>query len=263
MDSDESLEATKKSNKILGCILKVFAALIVLLVIAGICIYLWQKDNIDAVMNAAKYSPEEIASQIQNSKENVSNALEAYNIDGIRDLTPEEEDALCRGNMTPEQAVALILGEQITPQNEGSTAEGTAPKAKDASAAANTGGRAANNDEDNRLTAVVTEYVGEMYALKAEYLGRLGSLASSVKAKYYADKAQVGKAKAVEIAISENLSTAAGLEAECDAKVEDLLGRFSAELEAIGADTSIVDTMRSEYQNEKSLKKSYYLSLKN
>ena len=63
--------------------------------------------------------------------------------------------------------------------------------------------------------------------------------------------------------MSKYLGKAGSLEGEADAKVEDLLSELKTELEAIGANPSIVDTMRSSYENEKTLKKSYYLSLFN
>ena len=50
------------------------------------------------------------------------------------------------------------------------------------------------------------------------------------------------------------------LESSCDAEVNTLLDSLKAELTAIGADTSIIGTIRSAYNNEKQLKRSYYMS---
>lgn len=63
--------------------------------------------------------------------------------------------------------------------------------------------------------------------------------------------------------MSKYLKTAATLESEADSKVESLLSELKSKLVSLGADTSIISTMRDSYENEKRLKKSYYLSLFN
>jgi hypothetical protein len=57
------------------------------------------------------------------------------------------------------------------------------------------------------------------------------------------------------------MGTAVSMESECDKKVDTLLTDMRNELAAIGADTSIVDTIEDAYIEEKALRKSYYLSL--
>lgn len=63
--------------------------------------------------------------------------------------------------------------------------------------------------------------------------------------------------------MSKYLKSAATLESQADSEVDALLAELKSKLEAIGADTSIISTMRDSYENEKTLKKSYYLSLFN
>jgi hypothetical protein len=232
-------------------------------------VYLWQRDNINAVLDANKYSTEEIQSQIENSQENVQAVLNEYNVTQIRDLTPEEELELCKGNMTPEEAVAIIMGTSTGADGDENSSDAVSDNSENKQG---NGKSDKNNDVKNsekssaatdEKSAVVQKYVAQMYSIKAKYMGELGTLAQSAKAKYDADKQTVGKTKAVENAVSANLSKAASLESQCDKEVESVLSSMEKELSAIGADTSIVNTMRTEYQNEKSLKKSYYLSLKN
>ena len=57
------------------------------------------------------------------------------------------------------------------------------------------------------------------------------------------------------------LKTVASLESQCDKDVESLLSDLRTELEAQGKDTSIIETLRKAYNEEKSLKKAYYLDV--
>jgi hypothetical protein len=245
----------KKGNKILGIVLKLFVALIILALAALLVLYLWQKDNINAVVNASKYTSQELKTQIEDSREEVQTVLDEYDVTQIRDLTPEEELELCKGNMTAEEAVAIIMGSDGDTDGDGDNIQqdGTAYNKSDS---------ARKSSETDPKSAIVQKYVAQLYSLKANYMGQLGTLAQGAKAQYEADKQAYGKTKAVENAVAANLSKAASLESQCDKEVESLLSSLKSELEAIGADTSIVETMRTQYQNEKSLKKSYYLSLK-
>jgi hypothetical protein len=256
----------KGGKKAVGIVLKVVAVLVILAVVGVGGVYLWQRDNINAVLDANKYSTEELQSQIENSQENVQAVLDEYNVTQIRDLTPEEELELCKGNMTPEEAVAIIMGNgtgATSDENSSDNAVSDNSENKQSDGKSDTKSNGKSSAATDEKSAVVQKYVAQMYSIKAKYMGELGSLAQSAKAKYDADKQTVGKTKAVENAVAANLSKAASLESQCDKEVESVLSSMEKELNAIGADTSIVNTIRTEYQNEKSLKKSYYLSLKN
>jgi hypothetical protein len=163
--------------------------------------------------------------------------------------------------MSAEEAVAKIMGQDTaegTESDSDNTSDNT--NADTSSQTAKSSGSAQSTPSDP-TAEIVQKYVAKLYAIKADYMGRLGSLASSAKSQYEADKKEYGKATAVQNAVAANLSAAASLESQCDADVEATLADFESELSAVGADTSIVDTVRTQYQNEKSLKKSYYLSM--
>jgi uncharacterized membrane protein len=256
---NEGLGSDKKGGKILGIVLKVFAVLIIILVIAAVAVYIWQKDNIDAVINASMYTTEELKDRIEDSRKDVQNVLKQYNVTEIRDLTPEEELELCKGNMSADEAVAKIMGQDTSDASNVSNEEDST-SAQNGETSSQVSSESVSVDP---TTEIVQKYIAQMYTLKASYMGQLGSLASSAKAQYDVDKKKYGKSTAVQNAIAANLSTAAALESQCDSEVETVLSNFNAELSAIGADTSIVDTVRTQYQNEKTLKKSYYLSMQN
>ncbi len=237
---------------------------------------MWQKNNIDAVMSAAKYSQDDIQQQIVDSKQDIETELEQHDVVGLRDFTFEEEEQIRKGQLSVEDAMARIMeesgvadnssaasdgnpsnqGNNITEDNkdDNASAKSSQPsKGADGSADSSTASSSTAADEEK---VILTEYAQRLYSLKATYLGRIGNLIDQAKADH---NNGMGKKEL----ISKYLGTAASLESEADSQVNALLSELTQKLNSIGADTSIVNTMRSAYENEKSLKKSYYLSLYN
>ncbi len=256
----------KKSHKVLKCILVV----LLILIIVFIALYLWQKNNIDAIMDATKYSEDDIQQQIVDSKDEVQSELEEHDIVGLRDFTFEEEEQIRKGQISVDEAIAKIMEESDVAENtaasdgnssnQGSNTndsnadnKGTASSAPPSSSGNSSTPAQSSADSEK---AILTEYTQRLYVLKATYLGRLGNLIDQAKA----DKANGMGNKEL---MSKYLGQAASLESQADSQVNSLLSELTQKLNSIGADTSIVNTMRSAYENEKGLKKSYYLSLYN
>ncbi len=217
--------------------------MVVVLIIAAavISLFIWQKNNISAVISASKYSDEDIEQQITDSKKNVEDQLKDYNVTGLRDFTIEEEEDIRKGKLSVEEAVEKILSESNIGQTD---------KTDDVQ------GQESQKQTANSSSEIVSDYTVKLYSLKASYLGQIGNLIDEAKADYK------GGASASEL-MSNYLGKAASLEKEADSQVDSLLSELKAKLNEIGADTGIVNTMKSSYENEKSLKKSYYLSLFN
>ncbi|MEI3163478.1 MAG: hypothetical protein V8S74_08845 [Lachnospirales bacterium] len=208
----------------------------------------WQRENITAVVDATKYSDEDIQQQISDSKKTVESELEQYDVKGLRDFTFEEEEAIRKGQMTVDEAVSKILSESNVEASDNQN-NGSATSDKNNGS---TGTQSKNSDS----SAIISDYAVKLYTLKATYLGEIGNLIDQAKA----DLKNGSGAKEL---MSNYLSKAASLESEADSKVDALLSELKGKLEAIGADTSVVDTMKSSYESEKTLKKSYYISLYN
>lgn len=208
---------------------------------------IWQKDNITAVVEATKYSDEDIQQQISDSKKTVESELEQYDIKGLRDFTFEEEEAIRKGQMTVDDAVSKILSESnVSTDNSQNSAL----------ASSNTSGNSDMQNKKSDSSSIISDYAVKLYTLKAKYLGEIGNLIDQAKA-------DIKNGASAKDLMSTYLSKAASLENEADSKVDELLSELRSKLKAIGADTSVVDTMRSSYESEKTLKKSYYISLYN
>ena len=61
--------------------------------------------------------------------------------------------------------------------------------------------------------------------------------------------------------LNKYIKRAGALESNCDSRMEEILARISAHIKEDGGDSSIVNEIREVYENEKALKKAYYLSL--
>lgn len=244
--------------------LKVVLLVFGILVLLCLGVLLWQKDNITALVDATKYSQDDIQQQMADNKAEIAQSLEEYNAPAIRDFTPEEEEKIRRGELSVDEAVARILEESGVTLNGGAASDGNSYNSADVSdnsvrqdsgaVKAGRGNVDAGKDGSAGAADIVSEYAVKMYKLKAEYLGQIGNLVEQAKA----DKKNGASLKSLA---SKYLSRAASLESQADSEVEKILSELSAELKAKNASTAIVDTMRSSYRKEKSLKKSYYLSL--
>lgn len=259
----------KKSHKGLTVLLIILC----IIVIGMVALYFYQKDNINAVVKSVKYSKEDIQQQIDDSKQDVENTLKEYNIDNLKDFSFEEEEKIRKGQITYEQALSKMMEESglsdklsvetndnstnISAAQNGSQSDSNSQyKGESQSNNGSTSGPVvpnikANSDDPD---AIVSEYAIKLYALKAYYLGQIGDLAEEAKADYKVNK----NLKSIA---SQYLGRAANLENEADAAVDGLLSELEQKLNSIGADSSVCETMKSAYVNEKNLKKSYYLSL--
>lgn len=224
----------------IGCL-----AVIIIIVIIAVVAFT-QRNNISAVITGASSSEEDIQQQITDNKKEVEQELENYNINGLRDFTFEEEEAIRKGELTVDDAIANIMAESNAASQQtggqGSTAQA--------------GSQQSGDNAKAQASAIVSEYTVRLYGLKAHYLGQIGNLINQAKTDH-------NNGMGTGALMSKYLGRAASLESEADSQVDSLLSELKGRLNAIGADTSIVSTMKSSYESEKSLKKSYYLSLFN
>ena len=101
-----------------------------------------------------------------------------------------------------------------------------------------------------------------MYVLKSNFESRLGALYEQAKQDYISVPNSQRSARKTEV-VKKVYSQAVALENECDAQVEAVLKELDSILKQSGGDRSIVSKIRQSYNDEKSLKKAYYLNLFN
>ena len=234
-----------KKKTIAFCIL-----LGVVLLIFGIA--LWQADNINAVINSFKYTQEELSEMINKNQEELNKEVqEKYNV--VDDFSAEDEAKIMSGEMTVEEAVEKKKEEAEKKQKENIQNEDKNNTAKQT-------GTKVSPEAKKKTDAIVSERIIEFYSLKAYYLGQLGQMEAKVKADYAALPKEKRNLVGKQELVSKYMSVATSLLNQCDAKMAQLTAELEKEIKAVGGDTSIVGTIKKTYENEKNLKKSYYIS---
>lgn len=246
----------KKRTKIL------FIILIVLVLPIGGIAY-WQRQNIQALLEASRYSKEELATQIDEQKAQVESILSEYGLQDLNDLTFVEEEAIRKGELTVDEVQQQLKQEtQITEQNTApSPSLPSNPMSTPDSSKTPSAPTTPSENNISSSQALVKTALSNLYALKAEYLGELGALESAAKGEYFALPTNERKGSRAKKLLTKYMSLGLAAESECDAKVASLLSQLRQDLKAINASTSIVSTIQDSYEQEKTLKKAYYLSL--
>ena len=242
----------------------------VLVAVLGVSI--WQRENVQALWEGMNYNEDQLKNQMETSKEKVKETLEQYEIEGIRDLTVEEEEQLMKGEISIEEALDLIMNRESEPamkEEESAkkdilenTEGATTPTVSTESIGMTDSKVPAASEETTKPEAgqIVEKYVEKMYTLQATFLSELGQIEARARAVFaQLPKEERNLSTAQKLApsfINEGLA----LESQCDGEVSSLLNDFEAELKEAGANTDIIKSMREAYQTQKRLKKAYYLS---
>lgn len=231
------------------CMKKKIITLIIVAAILSLIsgIVTWQWNNIGAVFYFINYSQEELDKMLEKNKEELSSALSGMEEGVPRELTEEETKALEEGNISQEEAVEISLGKTTLEekiQKNQTTAQNPKPQI----------------NETPQKTDKTSDLVAQLYVLKSSFLGKLSSLEAQGNAEYKATPKEQRTAEWKAAMISKYTNQIAVMEAECDAKVEAVISQIKAEITKNGGDMSIINTIRSTYENEKQIKKAQYMN---
>lgn len=247
----------KKISKVLLIILTIIAAA------TGVFMYV-QYDNISALINGMNTSPEELADEMNDSREKLKEEVEKYTSSEIIDISAEDEEKLLNGEISIEDVAEkyhlpleymkddfIVSSEDIYDDSSDTT-----------SASANTvPGSANNEDNEKAIDAAVSDGVSKMYALKAKYVNKLGELEREVAKEYSNLPKEKQNENSKYSLVMDNIDYIAELEKKCDNEVAKVLSVLESELIRLNGDTEIIQILQGAYQQEKEVKKSYYLSL--
>lgn len=278
---------TKK--KVLGLALGLLAAVVL---VAAVAVYR-NRQTIRLIYETAQTSQEEIEQKIEDNKNRIEEAIQGNGDLTVRDLTDEEKEQLRNGELSVDELIEKMTGTQ--PQAERETGESaqtaadpeTAVPGGQQSSASPLGEKAeavkpevtkpaetkpSENKAGQEGAAEETDSADEAYQkelsgmvakamiLRETFQNELDQMVSSAKAEYNALPAEQ-RTKANLASIGKRYySSALALEAKCDGEMNTLTSDMRALIEANNGDVSLADTMLQTYQNEKELKKSWYLS---
>lgn len=235
----------KRWKIVLCAVLAIVAALT-----AGL--YLWQRENLKALKDAVSYSSGEIEEKLAENQQAVSEAVNAAPEVTVRDLTDEERQALRDGSMTHEEVAERLVEKppvQETPapaENVPETPPVDVPEVLP--------------PVDEAYQKELSALIAKVYVLREEYTIALEEMYDSAKADYLAmPESKRTKANLAKMT-ADYLGKATALEKECDDKMIAVTESMQTLIKAHQGDMSLVDTVLAAYTNEKSLKKSWYMS---
>ena len=209
---------------------KTVILIILAVIIAGLgALIYWQWNNIEALKYFATYSEEERQNKLDENEKAISDILDGMSGIDISRLSDEAVKMLQNGELTEEEAIAIITNKTTLDEIK-------------------SGKATLSNDSSN-----LENLIAKIYVLRSTYVGKLDSLVSQAYGEYKAG----GDSDAI---VDKYIGIASGMEGECDGQIESLLSQIKTELEKTGGDMSLINQIRTTYKNEKSIKKGDLLS---
>lgn len=213
------------------------------LVIAGAAAAAWQWNNLSALRYGLTMDQETLDQRLEENQAALNQAMDDYQIREYP-FSQEEVDQLTDGTVTAQDAAQKVLEQSAAPQRPAAPvpeepAEKVPPE------------RVLTPEEE------IKELVATMYVLQATYLGKLDAVVQSAIDEYLAgDQTSDNRTRIVYGKISELTA----MEKECDGEVAAVVSRLRELLKATGQDDALARQIEAVYQEEKSLKKAYYLN---
>lgn len=232
--------------------MKIFLIVIAVFLVAAGALAVYFRQYIDILVTGVSNSREQIILKQEKNNEKLVDEVNNYLDEKLREPTEEEKSRIESGELQLPELYAGILSERSE-----NTYSYDAEK-KEFTETPNENYTAPKKVTDT--DAIVSKYMAQLYALQSSFTAHAESLIAQGDA-YYMSLVRSGekdKATARAETISHFTSAVRGVQASCDSSVNKVCENLKAELEAVGADTSIVKTVKSSYENEKKLKLSYY-----
>lgn len=248
---------------------KIALAVAGVVLVAGAVTVAVQWNNIKAVAYMMTMDTGTLSQRAEENRKTLDKAMEDYQIPSYT-FSEEEMSQLASGELSEEEAAARILGEnggtaepepsqsgapsqelspsQSTPPSQSPSASQSAQPAQ----SADQGGETSAQDAEAELR----QLVATMYVLQATYEGKLEAIVQEAIDEYTAGEHTSENRTRIVYSKYDALTK---LEQECDQKVADIVSRMRELLKATGQSESLADEVQRTYEEEKSLKKAYYI----
>ena len=235
--------------------LKVLMIFTMFLTVGVTALAIWKGDTIIAAVNSLQYqnyTKEELTQKIQENDQKLKAEIAQYTGGApLRELSEEEQAQIERGETTYEEVYEKILNEINQAEQENLEKDNPSqPEQSDGNPV----------PPVSPAKAITDKYIAKMYGLKSKYVGQLDACIAQAISEYKSLPKEEHTSASKRSIMSKYMGQMAGLESACDAEVNSVLSSLERELKEIGADTSILQTIRSAYANEKSMKIAYYMS---
>lgn len=224
---------------------------LVIIISAGTVAYKY-RSYIYLFYKAATTSTEKLQEEKLESDQRAIEAIKEYGVETARPLTEEESEMLNSGEITEEEAVNIILGQNNSEKTED---EGISSSENESA-----NGEDKVDSDLQKKKAEIAQLIGKVYVLKAKFTNELDLVEKWVISEYNNLTDEERKSTSVKVRIGrEAYSKALALQADCDGQMEEIFSRLTILLEETGQGTALVDEIRTAYENEKAVKISYYM----
>lgn len=210
---------------------KIFCIIVAVVIVVAAGLYLWQRENIHALVKVMTTNSEDIARELEETRAAHLKELEEAAQVAIRvePVTEQQSEELLDGKITVQE-----VQEQM----------GFDP------AAAQT----VSSKED-----IINQCVAELYAYKAEVMGTLGGIKQEFVNQWNAlPAAERTATKKAELG-GGAIGRCYQYEATVDGRVQEILTVYRLKLTEIREDPAPIDMLWNQYCDEKEAEKSYYM----
>ena len=111
----------------------------------------------------------------------------------------------------------------------------------------------------DEIQSEIAKYILRLYELKSEYLGKAEALIQKAKDEFYALPQEEWTTDNRTRIILKHSKDAYSALAQCDSEVDKICNDLEKYLKDNNADTSIVNEIKKAYEEEKTLKKAFYM----
>lgn len=231
----------------------ILCTILVLLAVSLAGLFWWQRDNLKAIHAATQHTSAELEEKLEENQQMIQEAVKAAGEVTVGEISEEDRQAFRDGSMTQEQLV-----ERLTNGGEGEPREEPANTSRPESDGKTPPEplKPAESTYQKELSALIAK----VYVLREEYTLALDTMYADAKAEYLALPSEKRTKTHLLKMARGYLSRASALEKECDGKMDEIVRAMEKLLRENGGDLGLVDTVVYTYANEKSLKKSWYMS---
>ena len=241
---------------------KIALAVVGVVLVAGAITVAVQWNNIKALNYMMTMDTGTLSQRAEENRETLEKAMEDYQIPAYT-FSEEEMAQLASGELSEEEAASRLLGQsgsgetgttegpEASQRQEPSQAPSSSQSAAPSQSASQSGDNATQEAE-----AELRQLVATMYVLQATYEGKLEAIVQEAIDEYTAGEHTSENRTKIVYSKYDALTK---LEKECDQKVANIVARMRELLKATGQSESLADEVQKTYEEEKSLKKAYYI----
>lgn len=232
----------------------VLLVLVAVVVAGGLFLYS-QRNNVKALYYLQTMKVETLQEEMDRNSLELKQALKD---NGMAEITVSDEDLqmVMDGEWSVEEAAQKIVGGDAGEQTHPDTGK---PSGMDSPQPSAVGENPASNPPVADNGEAIQTQVATMYVLKATFVARLEAIVQEAKDAYTALPAERRTSQEKVGIVYGKTAQLSALERECDEKVAAVVAEVRRLLRESGGDNALADKLEQVYEQEKSLKKAYYI----